>query len=83
MLRHCRPQSVIEVGSGFSSAVMLDTNDIFLARHTALTFVEPHPERLFSLLSDEDREQHEIIADVVQNVPLQRFAALQAEISFS
>lgn len=76
MLRHYRPQRIIEIGSGFSSAVMLDTNDHFFARRIALTFVEPYPERLFSLLSDEDKKRHAIIVDAVQEVPLERFAAL-------
>lgn len=79
MLRHCQPQRIIEVGSGFSSAVMLDTNDLFFSKRMALTFVEPHPERLLSLLSDEDRRQHQIIVDVVQDVPLERFAALEGK----
>jgi predicted O-methyltransferase YrrM len=78
MLRHCRPKRIIEIGSGFSSAVMLDTNDLFLSKGMALTFVEPFPERLFSLLSDEDRRRHQIIVDFVQDVPLERFAALEA-----
>ena len=78
MLRHRRPQRIIEVGSGFSSAVMLDTNDLFFSKRMILTFVEPYPERLFSLLSDEDKKQHEIIIDTVQDVPLERFATLDA-----
>jgi predicted O-methyltransferase YrrM len=78
MLRHRRPQRIIEVGSGFSSAVMLDTNDLFFSKRMTLTFVEPYPERLFSLLSDEDKKQHEIIKGTVQSVPLERFTVLNA-----
>jgi predicted O-methyltransferase YrrM len=77
MLRHFRPQRIIEVGSGFSSALMLDVNELFFQRGMALTFIEPHPDRLFSLLSEEDKKRHEIIIDIVQNVPLERFEALQ------
>ena len=44
MLRYLKPRKVIEVGSGFSSAVMLDTNDIFLSGATNFTFIEPYPE---------------------------------------
>lgn len=76
MLRRYRPRKVIEVGSGFSSAVMLDTNDRFLSKQIVLTFVEPYPDRLLSLLSDEDRARHDIVKDVVQNIPVGRFAAL-------
>lgn len=78
MLRHFRPRRVIEVGAGFSSAVMLDTNHLFLADSIAFTFIEPNPRRLFSLLRDADKERNQVIVDVVQNVPLERFADLAA-----
>lgn len=78
MLRHFRPQRIIEVGSGFSSALMLDVNDFFFKNEMALTFIEPYPKRLFSLLNEEDMRRNEIITDVVQNVSLERFEALQA-----
>jgi predicted O-methyltransferase YrrM len=77
MLRHFQPRRVIEVGSGFSSALMLDTRDLFLSKTTSFTFIEPYPERLLALLSDEDRKQHDIVVDMVQDVPLERFAALE------
>ena len=79
MLRHRRPQKIVEVGSGFSSSVMLDTNDRFCSKQIAMTFIDPYPERLLSLLTDEDTKQHEIIRDAVQNVALERFAALGAD----
>jgi hypothetical protein len=78
MLRHLRPQRVIEVGSGFSSAVMLDTNDRFLARNVEFTFIEPYPDRLNDLLSDEDRSAHRIIASPVQDVSPAVFQTLRA-----
>jgi predicted O-methyltransferase YrrM len=78
MLRHYRPRRVIEVGSGFSSAVMLDTSDIFLEGSVAFTFVEPLPERLLSLMKSDDRARHEVIVSAIQDVPLERFKALQA-----
>ena len=77
VLRHFRPRRIIEVGSGFSSAVMLDTNDLFFAGRMALTFVEPYPERLLALLTDQDRNRHEVVATVVQEVPLEKFGALK------
>jgi predicted O-methyltransferase YrrM len=78
LMRHYQPRRIIEVGSGFSSAVMLDTNELFLDDRTACTFVEPYPERLLSLMSEDDKNRHEIIMDRIQNVPLDRFDALQA-----
>lgn len=78
MMRHFRPRSLIEVGSGFSSAVMLDTADRFLGRDVRFTFVDPHPERLRTLLREEDFGRAEMVADLVQNVPTERFEALRA-----
>ena len=48
MMRHFKPSRIIEVGSGYSSAVMLDTNEIYLGSKTNITFIEPFPERLKS-----------------------------------
>lgn len=78
MLRHLRPRRVIEVGSGFSSAVMLDTNERFLDNRMACTFVDPYPERLLSVLRDGDRERIEIVGQPVQDLDLERFRALEA-----
>ena len=78
MLRHRRPRRIVEVGSGFSSAVMLDTNDRYCSQQIAMTFIDPYPDRLLSLLTDDDTRQHEVINDAVQDVPLERFAALAA-----
>src|SRR5262245_31263414 len=41
MLRHCRPENVVEVGSGFSSALMLDTNERWLGGTAQITFIDP------------------------------------------
>jgi predicted O-methyltransferase YrrM len=50
LMRHFKPESIIEVGSGFSSAVMLDTNEKHLSNKTQLTFIEPYPEERLHLL---------------------------------
>lgn len=78
MLRHLRPKRVIEVGSGFSSALMLDTNDRFLGRSVDFTFIEPNPERLESLLWDTDRTSTKILRQSVQSTPLSVFRELHA-----
>gem|GEM_PF-1694726 len=46
VMREFAPRSIIEVGSGYSSAVMLDTQSRFLP-DVSLCFIEPYPERLF------------------------------------
>jgi hypothetical protein len=40
MLRLFRPRRVVEIGSGFTSALILDVNDRFLARRTQLTCID-------------------------------------------
>ncbi len=77
MLRRYSPKSVIEVGSGFSSAAMLDTNDSFFGGNIHFTFVEPFPERLHSLLSESDRNQCRIEANTAQRVDPSRFRQLE------
>ena len=77
MMRRYRPRHIIEVGSGFSSALMLDVNDGFLDGKTRFTFIEPYPERLFGLLRPNDREQCEVLVQPVQDVPMEKFMALR------
>jgi hypothetical protein len=78
MLRLLEPTRVVEVGSGFSSAVMLDTRERFLDPGPWLTLVEPHPERLDELLRPGDHEQVTIIPESVQQVPFEVFTTLGA-----
>lgn len=60
-LRKYMPKRIIEVGSGFSSAVILDTIDSCFSYRPDITFIEPHPERLMSLLRAGDKEQIRLI----------------------
>jgi predicted O-methyltransferase YrrM len=78
VLRHLRPARVVEVGSGFSSALMLDVADRDPGGRTQFTFVEPYPDRLFALLSAADRERVTVLRQRVQDVPADVFAALGA-----
>lgn len=75
-LRHYKPRRIIEVGSGFSSTVMLDTNDLFFNGSIHFTFIEPCPERLFSLIDKEDIKKHIIIKKPIQEVSLDVFQSL-------
>src|SRR6185437_1930436 len=72
MLRHLRPRRFIEIGSGFSSACALDTIEHHLPHEVGCTFIEPHPELLYSLINSADRK-HTIIPKPVQEVPLEVF----------
>jgi hypothetical protein len=77
MLRILRPRRVVEIGSGFTSALMLDVNDFFLGRRTQLTFIDPHRDRLDLLLSRDDKSQVRIIGERVQDAPLTIFTELE------
>lgn len=67
-LRHLKPKRLVEVGSGWSSALTLDVNDLFLDGQLEATFVEPYPERLNSLLRDADRTRARVIAQPLHAV---------------
>jgi Methyltransferase domain len=68
MLRHLQPARVIEVGSGFSSALALDTFDRFFAERPRCSFIDPYPALLRSLLTPHDNATVEIIETAVQDV---------------
>lgn len=76
MTRHFAPRRIIEVGSGFSSALLLDTVERFGDRATELTFIEPYPDRLQQLLRPQDKVT--LIDKPVQSVPASFFEQLQA-----
>ncbi len=76
-LRHFRPKRVVEVGSGFSSAAMLDVNDFFLDKRLEFTFIEPFPDRLFGLLSSDDKKKSRIEIRRVQEVEERVFSSLE------
>ncbi|KAB1075347.1 class I SAM-dependent methyltransferase [Methylobacterium planeticum] len=79
MLQHFLPKKVIEVGSGFSSAVILDTIDkAGMTLSPICTFIEPHPHRLNSLLRESDVDRVNIINSGIQAVDLSLFETLNA-----
>ncbi len=75
-LRHFRPKRIVEVGSGFSSAAMLDVNDKFFDSAIEFDFVEPYPDRLYDLLSEEDKDKYRIRVTKIQEAPLDIFLPL-------
>jgi predicted O-methyltransferase YrrM len=77
LLRHYKPKRVVEIGSGFSSAVMLDTREAFPEIGTEFTFIEPYPQRLNALIKDDDRKNCTIIEKVVQDVDISHFMDLR------
>jgi predicted O-methyltransferase YrrM len=77
ILRTFQPRRIIEIGSGFSSAVMLDTNERFLDRRLELTFVEPESDRLRKLLKPEDESRATILGERIQQLDPSMVDALE------
>jgi Methyltransferase domain len=78
MLRHLKPRRVIEIGSGFSSCVLLDTNDLFFDSSIECTFIDPDPERLYGLLGPHDIGKVRVIPKRLQEIGLDCFSELSA-----
>ncbi|USX09459.1 class I SAM-dependent methyltransferase [Paraburkholderia fungorum] len=76
MLRHLKPNRVIEIGSGYSSCMLLDTNERWLNNAIKCSFIEPYPELLNSLLTETDRKNTTIYPSRVQDVDLALFSEL-------
>ena len=77
-LRHFKPKRVIEIGSGLSSALMLDTLDHDESIETRITFIEPYPDRLKRLLREGDLEKHRLVEKRIQDVELSLFETLES-----
>ncbi len=77
MINHCRPRRIIEIGSGYSSACMLDTADYLRLDDFHLTCIDPNPERLFSILRPDDAQRMTIHRTGVQEIDLAVFDALE------
>lgn len=73
-----RPKRIVEVGSGWSSACTLDTVFDEAKLDTEITFIEPYPKVLRSIMREGDESRVNIIELIVQDVPLSFFDQLEA-----
>jgi hypothetical protein len=78
MIRHLHPKKIIEIGSGHSSCVTLDMNELFFGGRIDCIFVEPFPELFLSLLKSEDAGNIKLIHRKAQDVDLSLFKTLDA-----
>ncbi len=75
MINVLKPKRIIEVGSGFSTAVMLDTNEHCFQNQIEIESIEPYPERLKKLLKQTDKVTlHEA---KLQEIPVDVFERLE------
>jgi predicted O-methyltransferase YrrM len=75
MLNALRPRRIIEIGSGFSTCAILDTNRLCLEGQAQVTCIEPHPEILRSLLS-KSQDAVTIVESKLQDIDLGIFDEL-------
>jgi hypothetical protein len=78
MIRYLKPRKIIEIGCGFSSCVILDTNERFFSNAIRCTFIDPFPQLLQALMKPGDESRVEILQHRLQDVPLQVFTELEA-----
>jgi len=78
VIRYLQPLRIVEVGSGFSSALILDTNDRDLGGRCRCTFIDPEQDRLRSLLSERDLRAATVVDRPVQDVSPALFSELDS-----
>lgn len=75
-LRHFQPRRVIEIGSGFTSFVTLDTREHHTAGIEEFTLIEPYPQRLEQRLKPRDLAFCDIRRVPLQEIDPDLFASL-------
>lgn len=76
MLNHLRPRRLIEIGSGFSTCAILDTNRISFDSKIQITSIEPHAELLRTLIG-RSSDLLTIVESKLQNIDLRMFDQLE------
>lgn len=78
MLRSHMPQRIIEIGSGFSTKLAMDTAEIWYGGQTQITCIEPYPHRLLSGLAEHPYANLHLVQEMVQDIDLAVFDTLEA-----
>lgn len=76
VLRSIEPRKVIEVGSGYTSALLMDVNEKYFSSDVQMYFIEPYTDRLRRLLRKTDNVY--ILENKLQDVELEIFESLKA-----
>lgn len=72
-----KPKKIIEIGSGFSSAVILDTIENFFPKRPDVTFIEPNTQRLNNLIFEKDKNNFKLINKKLQETSRDIFSQLK------
>ena len=76
IIRHYQPKQIVEIGSGYSSALMLDVNQYYFEGKQRLTFIDPDFTRLQKLMKSGDNQNCTLINKRVQETDLKLFSSL-------
>lgn len=77
LITQYQPKHIIEVGSGHSTALMLDCNEYIASNTMHIHCIEPDPARLFSLIREADKNNLHIEQKRLQEIPVSYFTQLQ------
>ncbi len=77
MLRHFKPNQIIEVGSGYSSALMLDTAAELLL-NTQFTFIDPYSKTIMDVINRNPVGEYKLLRKEVQRINLETYTILEA-----
>ena len=75
VILQARPRRVVEIGSGHSTALLLDTVEAF-SDPPEITLIEPYPDRLLAQLLPGDGDRFELRESGVEAIGFEPFAAL-------
>jgi predicted O-methyltransferase YrrM len=76
MIKEFKPKRIIEVGSGFSSSLMVDVNKLYFDNKIELDFIEPFPHHLNQAFEN-DLDGLNLTQKKVQEVSLDHFCRLE------
>lgn len=72
-----KPRKIVEIGSGYSSCVILDANEILRGMDIHCTFVEPYPDLFRSLIKPEDFRYFTLHEKKLQESDTEIFSSLE------
>ncbi len=79
MIRDKKPKRIVEIGSGFSSGLMMEVNEKYFNSKIKITFIEPYPAILNQRMKKGDKSKYKVIPTGVQDVPLDVFKQLEKD----
>jgi hypothetical protein len=79
MISSFRPKKIVEIGSGYSSCVILDANEILRGMQIHCVFIEPYPDLFLSLIKPDDRSKITLVDKKVQQTDLELYSTLQPD----